>query len=326
MIPEELEKKIKDNARDYIDALDIVKDVEAVVKKARTENANELVAGMLPAIKEEARADAIIRVRDEYTIASGREIYGLTTFNSESRTVNGNVLYPSSFISDRPTNDPVGEDTRLCFDDQNDKWLVRVKNGSPKLISRFVVVACLIVNASGPGICRAFVVFLKGEDKPLVFRNGIIDPTELRRQTQFHQRGLSYGRKDLYYDSFLRALKMCKAVYFLTLPRHAGWNITPDGRLIFVSAAMDIPLLGGLFGDGKGKLRNVARDIILNPTERTLESTVADYHNLLPDELPIKIGTVISAMSRHLPFYKEEGLVQDRLWVVETADDATAKL
>ncbi len=325
MIPEELEEKIKDNARDYIDALDIVKDVEAVVKKARTENANELVAGMLPAIKEEARADAIIRVRDEYTIASGREIYGLTTFNSESRTVNGNVLYPSSFISDRPTNDPVGEDTRLCFDDQNDKWLVRVKNGSPKLISRFVVVACLIVNASGPGICRAFVVFLKGEDKPLVFRNGIIDPTELRRQTQFHQKGLSYGRKDLYHESFLRALSMCQAKYFLTLPPHAGWNITPDGRLAFVSAAMDIPLLGGLFGDGKGQLRNVARDIILNPTERTLESTVADYHNLLPDELPIKIGTVISAMSRHLPFYKEEGLVQDRLWVVETADEATSK-
>ncbi len=326
MIPEELEEKIKGNARDYIDALDIVKDVEAVVKKARTENANELVAGMLPAIKEEARADAVIRVRDEYTIASGREIYGLTTFNSESRTVNGNVLYPSSFISDRPPNDPIGEDTRLCFDDQNDKWLVRVKNGLPKLISRFVVVACLIVNASGPGICRAFVLFLKGEAKPLVFWNGTIEPTELRRQTQFHQKGLSYGRKDLYHESFLRALSMCQAKYFLTLPRHAGWNATPDGRLIFVSAAMDIPLLGGLFGDGKGQLRNVARDIILNPTERTLESTVADYHNLLPDELPIKIGTVISAMSRHLPFYKEEGLVQDRLWVVETADEATSKV
>lgn len=30
-------------------------------------------------------------------------------------------------------------------------------------------------------------------------------------------------------------------------------------------------------------------------------------------------------MSRFLPFYKEEGCVQDRSWVVETSDDATAK-
>ncbi len=60
---------------------------------------------------------------------------------------------------------------------------------------------------------------------------------------------------------------------------------------------MDIPLLASLFGDGKGQLRNVARDIIMNPTERTLESIVTDFHNLLPDAIPIKIVTVISAMS-----------------------------
>ena len=59
--------------------------------------------------------------------------------------------------------------------------------------------------------------------------------------------------------------------------------------------------------------------------ERKYEDVKAVYHTLLPDTLPIKIGTVISAMSRFLPFYKEEGFVQDRSWVVETSDDATAK-
>jgi len=279
----------------------------------------------LPAIQEQERENARKVIREEYRLAEGVKIYGLSQFISESVTNDGEELFPNNFIPDRPVNESISEDNPLYFDDKSDEWRLFVKNGKTKLISRFVVIACLIVDASGPGSCRAYVVFLKGETKPLIFWDGIIDAPNLRRQTQFHQRGLSYGRKDLYHESFLRALSMCKAVYFLTLPRHAGWNATPDGRLSFVSAAMDIPLLASLFGDGKGQLRNVARDIIMNPTERTLESIVTDFHNLLPDAIPIKIVTVISAMSRLLPHYKAEGLVQDRLWVVETADEATAK-
>lgn len=286
---------------------------------------NERTAELLPSIKEKATEEALKQKGAEYRIAEGGRISSLSVFISETVINNGEELSRSQFIPDNPIYDPANEDIHLYFDDLSERWLVRVKNGIPRLISRFVVVGCLIVDVSGPGPCRAYVVFRKGEAKPLIFWDGVIEAAELRRQTQFHQRGLSYGRKDLYYESFLRALKMCKAVFFLTLPRHAGWNITPDGRLTFVSAAMDIPLLGGLFGEGKGQLRNVARDIILNPTERTLESIVADYQDLLPDALPIKIGTVISAMSRLLPFYKEEGLVPDRLLVVEAADEETAK-
>ena len=85
MISEELENKIKENARDFMDALEIVKEVKAEVAKARAENANELVAGMLPAIKEEAQADAVIRVRAEYNIVTGRTILELSPFTSESK-------------------------------------------------------------------------------------------------------------------------------------------------------------------------------------------------------------------------------------------------
>ena len=299
---------------------------KAAAKSEEMEKAVDAkVSELLPAIQEQERENARKVIREEYRLAEGVKIYGLSQFISESVTIDGEELFPNNFIPDRPVNESISEDNPLYFDDKSDKWLLFVKNGKTKLISRFVVIACLIVDASGPGSCRAFVVFLKGEAKPLIFWDGIIDAPNLLRHTQFHQRGLSYGRKDLYHESFLRALSMCKAVYFLTLPRHAGWNATPDGRLSFVSAAMDIPLLASLFGNGKGQLRDAARDIILNPTERTLESIVADYRNLLPDTLPIKIGTVISAISRFLPFYKEEGLEQDRLWVVETADDATAR-
>ena len=208
----------------------------------------------LPAIQEQERINARKLIREEYQLAEGTKIYGLCRFISEKVTVNGEELYPNMFIPDKPVNDLISDDVRLNFDDTTERWLVRVKNGLPKLISRFVVTACLIVDASGPGACRAFVIFLKGEAKPLIFWDGTIEAAELRRQTQFHQKGLSYAHKDLYHESFLRALSMCSSVYFLTLPKHGGWNMTPDGLRVFVDSGMMQPQFEGLF------LKNDAKD------------------------------------------------------------------
>ena len=330
-LPDKIQNRIKENFYNYLDACDTIRDIEVDFEAQKKQNVTEEIAGMMPAIKEDAHNDAVKQVRAEYRLADGRRIFGLSKLNSESKIINGFEISPNSFIPDRALNDPVGEDTRLYYDDQIDKWLVREKNGLPKLISRFVVVGCLIVNASGPGKCQAFVVFLKGRADPLIFWDGVIEASELRRQTQFHQRGLSYTRKDLYHESFLRALRMCKAVYFLTLSKHAGWNWTPEGSRIFVDSAMMRPEFEGLFLNEDtrekkcGKMHNVFSDISLKSTERKFDAVVADYHSLLPDTLPIVIGTAISAMSRLLPQYKEEGLVQDRLLVMETSDDDTAK-
>lgn len=326
-----LEEKIKDKVPDIMDALDLIKEVDAALEKAHTENVDEKISEALPAIQEKEQTKAVIKVRNEYRISTGKAVFALSPFNSEMITVKENELYPNIFITDKSFNDPVCEETKLYPDDENDRWLVRVKNGLPKLISRFVVVGCLIVNASSPGRCQAFIVFLKGRADPLIFWDGVIEASELRRQTQFHQRGLSYTQKGLYHESFLRALRMCKAVYFLTLPKHAGWNWTPEGSRIFVDSAMMRPEFEGLFlkKDTRekkcNKMYNVFCDISLESTERKLDGVVADYHSLLPDTLPNIIGTVISATSRLLPQYKEEGLVQDRLLVMETSDDDTAK-
>ena len=188
------------------------KSVEAEVKTQAQAQIND----MLPDIKKKARENALKEVRTEFSLADGRRIFGLSPFCSETITAAGEELKRSHFFPDRQVYDPIREDVRLYFDDLSDSWQVRVKDGLPKLISSFVVVGCLIVNASGPGICQAFVVFLKGRADPLIFWNGVIEASELRRQTQFHQRGLSYARKDLYHESFLRALRLCKAVYFLS--------------------------------------------------------------------------------------------------------------
>ena len=219
------------------------KSVEAEVKTQAQAQIND----MLPDIKKKARENALKEVRTEFSLADGRRIFELSPFCSETITAAGEELKRSHFFPDRQVYDPIREDVRLYFDDLSDSWQVRVKDGLPKLISSFVVVGCLIVNASGPGICQAFVVFLKGRADPLIFWNGVIEASELRRQTQFHQRGLSYARKDLYHESFLRALSMCRAVYFLTLPKHAGWNMTPQGLLVFVNSTMMQPEFEGLF-------------------------------------------------------------------------------
>ena len=300
------------------------------VKSEADSKAQALINDMLPAIKEKARADALKQVRNESRLSEGVKIYDLSPFISEIITINGTELNRSHFIPDRIINDPVNEDVKLFFEDQNDRWVVIVKCGLPKLISRFVVVACLIVDAAGPGTSRAYVVFLKGEAKPLIFWNGIIDASELRKQTQFHQKGFSYARKDLYYESFIRSLAMCKAVYFLTLPKHAGWNTTPRGIRVFVHSGMMNPKLNGLFlnkdSDNKNKMHNIFLDISLEKSACNFKDIVAKYHSLIPDILPLKISTVLSITSRFLPHYKEEGLTQDRLWVVETADSDTAKI
>lgn len=72
------------------------------------------------------------------------------------------------------------------------------------------------------------------------------------------------------------------------------------------------------------KIHNIFLDISLERTKRNFKDVLSDYYNLLSDILPLKICTVISAMSRLLPHYKEVGLVQDRLLVFETVDDYTA--
>ncbi len=140
------------------------------------EKAAEKVSEMLPAIQEQERENARKVIREEYRLAEGVKIYGLSQFISESVTIDGEELFPNNFIPDRPVNESISEDNPLYFDDKSDEWRLFVKNGKTKLISRFVVIACLIVDASGPGSCRAYVVFLKvfSFSVPLNTRNSIV--------------------------------------------------------------------------------------------------------------------------------------------------------
>lgn len=75
----------------------------------------------------------------------------------------------------------------------------------------------------------------------------------------------------------------------------------------------------------KNKYRNIFNDVELHGSNRSISEVAESYLKNVPDSLTVKIGTVLSSMSRLLPNFKDEGLIQDRLFVSEATDrkDAT---
>lgn len=222
-------------------------DLEAVSEKKGEEKAVK----KFNSIKAEYRIQAFKEYEEMNTAQKVAIISSASPFISETVMKNGQELNRSMIFSTAPFNDPVSEEIKIHFDDINYKWLIRKNNGLPKLVSRFFVEAALIVDAYAPGSCRAIVVFLRGGLKPLIFWGGNIEPAAVRKQTQFHQKGLTVRNRDFYHESFLRALCMCPNVFFLTMPKHCGWNTTPDGRRVFVSSENMLPVLADLFYDVK---------------------------------------------------------------------------
>jgi len=73
------------------------------------------------------------------------------------------------------------------------------------------------------------------------------------------------------------------------------------------------------------KIRNIFNDIKLETSMCSLDNISTRIHDLCPEALPVNVGTTLSVNSRLLLHYKDEGLTQDRLWAIQTADDDTAR-
>lgn len=234
-----------------------------LIEKAE-ELASEMASTKFDEIKVDYKQQVIKEIQDDFIAQKGISLSNLSPLISENVFVDGKLLERKDFIPDSPITDPTNEDVYLFCDDIHQRWLVREKNGLLKLVYRFVVEGCLIVDASGPGVCKSFVVLLKGSPKPLIFQNGNITLASLRKQTIFHQKGLSVKDRKYYYESFIRALCMCKYVFFLTIPKHAGWNTAYDGTHFFVSAENTITVLNDIFDAGSSN--NIFKNIILEPS------------------------------------------------------------
>lgn len=72
------------------------------------------------------------------------------------------------------------------------------------------------------------------------------------------------------------------------------------------------------------KYRNIFNDIKLQGSKRSISEVAESCRKNVPDSLTVKIGIVLSSMSRLLLNFKDEGLSQDRLFVSETTDSKDA--
>lgn len=308
---------------DDLDVIELIesyadKNVEAKAEVLSEQKAEEKFQDK----KEEYCLEIRKEVREEYRINKGVEITRLSPFISESVEVNGRIISRAECVHDIAKRNPLYSEKRLEYNPYNEHWQLIYNSRGPTFVSNVVVTACLIVNATEPGTFYALLVFIKGRSSPLIFIEGNFSTHNIMAQLQLDDTSLN---EKWVAEAFRRSLCMCSYVLFLTLPKHAGWNITPDGSCVFVSSELMFQGLETLFNNKKNTLRNIFLDIIIEPSNHNLEKIVENYHKDIPNTFFFKVGTVISVMSRFLPLYKLEGLVQDVPWVIETDDNETAR-
>ena len=203
---------------------------------------------------EDLREKITADVRSEFTIAKSIKITKLSPFISETVEIDGLVLSREDFIPRNYRSDPLYDDKQLLLNTINGHWQLQSKTKGPQFVSSVEVYCSLIVGAIKPGMCYATLVFIKGKSSPLVFFDGDFSEKNIIAELELEDKSL----KNKYVaEAFRRSLMVCPYVFFFPILSHVGWNITPDGLRIFVSSALDVPLLGRLFGDEKKRIRNI---------------------------------------------------------------------
>ncbi len=90
----------------------------------------------------------------------------------------------------------------------------------------------MILNATGPGACLAFIIYIFGRDIPLIFIGGNLSTHNIIKELE--QENISLNSKWVA-EAFRRSLYACSNVWFLTIPNYAGWNFLSDGKHRFIS-------------------------------------------------------------------------------------------
>ena len=284
--------------------------VEKHIKEleARSEDlAKEKAEDLFIAQKEEYRLEVIKEINTANIMDKAAEISRSSLYITETVVIDGNELSGSEFILDTFRKGPLYEDVQLIYNEYSREYQLLYRNGKRKFISVFVVVACVIVNATGLGKCRAIVVCLQGVDVPLIFYGGDISPSAIRRQTRFCQKGLKIS-SEVYCASFIEAIRRCANVFFLTIPEHTGRNLLQGGGYDYTSSLSVIPGLEELY---PAEIRQ--HDLFQH--ERKFEEVVAECKAKLPTLWKVKLAVTIRVMSLLLSFFEDEGLKSDRIIV-----------
>ena len=261
--------------------------------------------------REEYRLQIIKEVDAANTIKKVAEI-SCSSYVNEAIIVKGKKLCGCDYINDIYRRDPLYEDVQLIYNEITKEYQLLYKNGKRKFVSDFVVNACAIVNANGLGKCKALVVYLKGLDTPLIFYDGDLSPSEIRRKTRFEKKGLSVS-SEVYCASFIEAIRKCTKVVFLTIPEHFGMNLLQEGECDYTSALSVIPGLEELYPNEIIQHKLVQHD-------RKFDELITAYKEKLPVFWKVKLAVAIRIMSLLMIYFKNEGLRSDRIIVFSPRD------
>lgn len=284
-------------------------ELKAMMKEMAEKESQRLAEKKINDMKESFYVETVKKVNEENVRKEGEELSRSSPYISDNIIVGDKKLRGCDFISMTLCRDSQYEDAQLMFNDLNQEWQLLYRNGRRKYVSNFIVTSCLIVNAKAPGICKALVVFLHNVEKPLIFYDGKIKLYEIKNQTLFNKRGINTNN-NAYYESFIRAVKMCTHVSFLTIPEHSGWNLLPNGKYNYTSALSVSFHLEELYPE------EIKQHKLIN-NNRNFEDVLNDYKKtLLFTSWKIKLVISIRIMSIFLLFYVKMGLKIDRFFVL----------
>lgn len=262
--------------------------------------------------KEAYRLEVIKEINEANITAKGAEI-SRSPYISKEVESNGKTLTRQHFVPEGIVRDPAYDGEQLIYNDCVHNWQRLKSKGGRDYVSDFVVSVIVVVNATGPGQCDAIAVCLQGVEKPLIFKDGVIDLRSVKRETAFCQKGLKHNG-ELMFQSFIRAMKKCKDVFFLTIPEHVGGVLLYGGVYSYTSMMSMISGLETLYPEEIKQHQLLQHD-------RRFEEVVADYRARLPNVWQLKLAVTIRVMSILLPFYEAYGLKPDRFFVLSPSDE-----
>ena len=263
--------------------------------------------------KENYRLETIREINAANVIAKAKEVSSSSPYISENVVVGGRELVGVDFIPDTPNRDSLYSETQLLYNDYSHEWQLLYKNGKRKFVSNFEVSLVGIINASGPGQCQAIAVWTQDAEKPLIFIDGDVSPSALRKQTRFGRKGTSVSN-EVYCETFVRSMRKCQKVVFVTIPEHSGVNLLQGGKYYYTSSLSIIPGLEELYAEEIKQHQLIEHD-------RDFNQVLADYKAVIPDSWKVKLCIAIRLMSILLPFYGAENLRPDRFFAVSPSDE-----
>ena len=265
--------------------------------------------------KEEFQLEVLRQFQEEGIKKEGGDLSSASPLITDTYILNGVELFTDDFIPDTVETDPFYDGTVLVKNQYNLEYQeVNNKTGKRKLAWKESATLILISNPTAVGKCENIVVYLKGRERPLLFKNGEISEEEFRRQTTFARKGINVSVKR-HYESFLRDLRECPNKKFLTIPKHAGGVTLPNRVTTYISSESVISGLEELFP------MEVREHQMVSPT-LSLEDMAAIYRKALPNCLEAKLATIIRAKTILLPLFGAEGLHPDRGFSISYNNDS----